>query len=498
MAVILSSFAATANTHTIVFDGDNDMYGLTRQTTLDVNSLTFVQDFSFTESGINFSLKKASETGNGFALVNAGGNNAGIYVYSGFSTASAITPEITLTVPGGKISAAKLFLSGTNNAGLNTLGVNFNSAEIEAEKDGSLFYWAWTDAEGIESLTITWKNIYYARFIHSIELTYTEDLGGKQESGLSFSETVAEGVLGEEFVAPAFSNPNNLELTWSSSDDKVAAVSSAGEVTLVGIGKTVISVSTPGNDIYAAGNASYDLTVIPAADNIAQLKEFAPELYDRVKVNFPATVTFANGNFAFVVDADGTPACFEDIRNQGSTSTTAQTLYKVGQVIPAGWVATNATIYSSVIWQGVPPKVVETVDVEYPVVESVTPADADRVVTLKAVTFTTPTASETTKAYGTTPDGTSYEFQDTYNAPQKPAGTYDVTAVVRYSQRGSTVYFYLAPIAYAESGDAGISEIETDQAPALYYNLQGLPVTDPRSGIYIKVTNGHSSKILLK
>ncbi|MDE6367634.1 MAG: hypothetical protein K2K94_00160, partial [Muribaculaceae bacterium] len=222
-------------------------------------------------------------------------------------------------------------------------------------------------------------------------------------------------------------------------------------------------------------------------------------VYDRVKVGFPMTVTFANGNYAYVIDDEGNASCIQDIRNQGNQQTTSKTLYKVGDVIPAGWIATNATAYENIVWQGIPDKVTETVEVQYPVVESVTQADANRVVTLSKVTFSTNTPSGTTKAYGTTADGTRYEFQNTYDVPQQPAGTYDVTAVVRYSKVGSTEYFYLAPIAYTKSDTTGIEVIETDSTDSpRYYNLNGIEVESPKAGLYIKTTSTTTTKILIK
>ncbi|MDE6512439.1 MAG: Ig-like domain-containing protein, partial [Muribaculaceae bacterium] len=333
-----------------------------------------------------------------------------------------------------------------------------------------------------------------------IELSYFPDLGGKQECGLSFAAKSYEAVIGETFNSPSLKNPNRLDVSWSSSDESVATVDAAGKVTLVGKGQTVIAAVTEGNDEFAAGNAKYELTVIPSASNIAELLEYAPAVYDRVKVNFPATVTYPKGSIAFVIDSEGNAACFDDLRNRGSESAVQQTVYSVGQVIPAGWIATNATIYESVIWEGLPEKSTETVEVVYPKVNSVTPADADRVVILKNVTFETRTAEGFTKAYGTTPDGTRYEFQDTYEIAAKPAGTYDVTCVVRYSKRGSTEYFYLSPIAYGDpSGDEGSGVEAIDHSKeSSYFDLQCNPVSEPKAGVYVKVVDGKATKIIVK
>lgn len=486
-AVAATVMTGWANEYTFVFDGENDLGGLTRQTSTKEAELTFTDSFSLSEEGIELSVRKASGDGPGLALINAGGSNAGLCVYSTFS--KGLTPEIALTVPGGKITSVKLSMSGS---GLSSLDIPFNGATIEATNENTLYSWTWKDSEGAESVSCSWLNTYYQRYIHSIEVVYTPDLGGKLESGLSFPLKEYEAILGESFLSPTLSNPNKLNVSWSSSNEAVATVSDNGKVTLIGRGNATITATTEGNDEYAAGNAKYDLCVIPSASNIAQLLEYAPEVYDRVKVNFPATVNFANASIAFVTDAEGNAACFDNISNRNSTSTTVTTIYSTGQVIPAGWIATNATIYESVIWEGKPDKVTETVDVTYPEVSSVTSADADRVVILKNVTFETRTAVGTTKAYGTTPDGTRYEFQDTYEIAGKEPGTYDVTCVVRYSRRGSSEYFYLSPISYSESS------VETPQFPESFdisVSFEGAEVTQGEQwSVYTVSISGTASE----
>ncbi|MDE7350447.1 MAG: Ig-like domain-containing protein [Muribaculaceae bacterium] len=406
-----------------------------------------------------------------------------------------MTPEISVTVPGGKVTAVKLSMSGLALVGLE---IPFNGEAVESENENSLYTWSWKNAEGVENVTCTWTNNYYLRYIHSIKVEYTPDLGGKQECGLSFTNTSYEAIIGEKFTSPKLKNPNNLAVSWTSSNESVATVDAQGNVTLVSGGKTTIAATTEGNDEFAKGNAKYELEVIPSASNISELIKMAPALYDRVKVNFPATVTYCNLSTAFVIDSEGNASCFDDIRNRGNQSTSSTNMYKVGQVIPAGWIATNATINESVIWEGIPDKSTETVEVTYPEVQSISRADADRVVTLMNVKFEKNTPEGTSKAYGTTPDGTSYEFQNTYEISGKPAGTYDVTGVVRYSKRGSTEYFYMAPISYAESKESSAELNEAETGKARYYNLQGSEVSEPKSGTFVKVVNGKSTKIIKK
>ena len=488
-----SALTGMANEYTFIFDGDNDMGGLKRQTSIKEAELTFSDTFAISEEGIDLKITKVSENGLGLALINAGGTNAGLCVFSTFT--KAMTPEISLTVPGGKITAVKLSMSGK---ALATLEIPFNGKEVESENESALYTWSWKDAEGVENVTCSWTNSYYERYIHSITVDYTPDLGGKQECGLTFPSSSYEAIMGEEFTSPELNNPNNLAVSWSSSDENVATVDAEGNVTLTGRGKTTVIAYTEGNSEFANGNAKYELAVIPSASNIAELIELAPAVYDRVKVNFPTIVTYCNLSNAFVIDYEGNAACIDDVRNRDSQATSSTNKYKAGQVIPSGWIATNATIYDSVIWEGIPDKPTETVEVNYPKVESISRADADRVVTLMNVTFENRTPEGTSKGYGTTSEGTRYEFQNTFNISGKPAGTYDVTGVVRYSKRGNTEYFYMAPISYSESQETSVEINVNETIQARYFNLQGIEIANPNSGTYVKVVNGKSTKVIKK
>lgn len=488
---------AGASVYTFEFDGEGDIAGVPRQLSNDVNTLEFVDAVSLEETGINFTLTNEVETGKGFALVNAGGLNAGWLVYSGMGAATYMAPKVTLTVPGGFISEIKFCMTGSSgNAGLASLDLAINGKETIPEKEDDYYYWKWSDKDGVETVSFEWDNRYYTRYIHSIELVYTADLGGKQECGLAFTKATAEAIMGEPFTAPSLKNPNKLPVNWTSSDETVATVDEVGKVTLVSGGRTVITVATEGNEEFAPGNARYTLDVIPTANSILEMKALAPEVYDRVKVACPLTVTFASTSFAYVIDEEGTAGYMENVRDKGSTSSSVKTIYKVGDIIPAGWIATNATIYKSVIWEGIPGDVTETTDVTYQEVESVTPEDVDKIVILKDVTFTTRTAFGNTKAWGTTPDGTIYEFQDTYGVSEYPAGTYDVTCAVRYSERGTTVYFYLSPISYAESSSVGVAGVDAENPGAEYYRLDGVRAAGDEKGIYVKVSGGKAEKIV--
>ncbi len=85
----------------------------------------------------------------------------------------------------------------------------------------------------------------------------------KQPAGLSYSAATAEVILDyTTFVAPTLDNPNNLTVTYESSNEDIATINANGNVTLTGAtGTTTIKAIFEGNDEFAAQTVSYTLTV---------------------------------------------------------------------------------------------------------------------------------------------------------------------------------------------------------------------------------------------
>ena len=80
-------------------------------------------------------------------------------------------------------------------------------------------------------------------------------------------EIVVRMKMGESFTPPALTNPNNLEVTWTSSDTNVATIGGSSEIRLIASGKTLITASFAGNENFIAGSASYNLIVIDNSDH---------------------------------------------------------------------------------------------------------------------------------------------------------------------------------------------------------------------------------------
>ena len=101
------------------------------------------------------------------------------------------------------------------------------------------------------------------------------------DGGLAWSTPGYSCVIDGENVFPVLSNANNLEVTYSSSDESVAMISDTGEVIPVAAGTTVITASSAGNDIYDASSASYTLTIMRAAAGLEWSSSSATAVMDR-------------------------------------------------------------------------------------------------------------------------------------------------------------------------------------------------------------------------
>lgn len=80
------------------------------------------------------------------------------------------------------------------------------------------------------------------------------------------------------------------------------------------------------------------------------------------------------------------------------------------------------------------------------------------------------------------------------NFKLSPAGLSNVTFRLRHSGSDEPSTLVVEP-----GNTVGISNVEIDDnAPAVYYNLQGVEVTNPANGLYIRVQGGKAAKVLVK
>ena len=107
----------------------------------------------------------------------------------------------------------------------------------------------------------------------SYTLTVEGDLAA---AGISWSAATCSAILEETGnTFPTLDNPNGLSVSYSSSDTSVATVSDEGVPTLLATGTATIYATTAATDRFAAGSASYTLTVTSNVDDGAGNWTFA-------------------------------------------------------------------------------------------------------------------------------------------------------------------------------------------------------------------------------
>lgn len=449
-AIAMMGSTAIAEKVVINFQGSEDMYGLTRQTTnpgIMGTGVTCVPEFSFSEDGVDFNFAKDGTSGSGFALVNyektaaANGLQINGYVMAG----RLITPVITISVAEGKITKSTITYTATYR---NPMTVN----GVEVASDGAAnSSFVWTSEEGEQS--IVWSTpaqVNTLLYIKEMVVEYEKADDGRQQPDLSFTAETAELIYGKLGSVPSLNNPYDLPITWTSSNESVATVNENGGVTTVAAGTTKITATFAGNDEYTDAKVFYTLTVIPVANNITQLLEKAPKTGDRVYVDFPMTVTYyrSGSGQEYVTDMYGNATLVRAIKfnTQDGESEEVAISYNTGSIIPQGWIATNRpeAPQSPVRWVGEPSTTEETADVTFPVVDNVTPEDAYKILIIKSLTVEK-SQSDDTKYYGTTSTGETIEIRNSFGVPV-PVGTWDVKCGVTYTPS----MFFIMAISYTE------------------------------------------------
>ncbi|MDD6746111.1 MAG: Ig-like domain-containing protein [Bacteroidales bacterium] len=139
---------------------------------------------------------------------------------------------------------------------------------------------------------------------------------------IAFSKTTFTAYLDGENTFPTFSNPNNLAVTFDSSDKNVATIDAEGNVTILAKGITTISATSEKTDKYEAGNVTYTLTVKPqpvavntaetaftVAEALKQVEDWTAsteKVYVKGKISKIDEVSTQYGNATYFISDDGT------------------------------------------------------------------------------------------------------------------------------------------------------------------------------------------------
>lgn len=179
-----------------------------------------------------------------------------------YSTANLETTTLTLTAPGSPISIGNTFTSTpTLKAGEQTLSDKTITWSSDNDKVATV-----DAATGTVTGVAAGKANITAKFAGDDTYktsTASYEIIVKGAPSLYFPETSYMVEMGDVFTAPKLEGlPEGVTATYSSSNTDVATVDAAtGEVKIVGVGTTTITVTSPETGIYEGATASYELNV---------------------------------------------------------------------------------------------------------------------------------------------------------------------------------------------------------------------------------------------
>ena len=179
-----------------------------------------------------------------------------------YSTANLETTTLTLTAPDSPISIGGTYTSTpTLKAGEQTLSDKTITWSSDNDKVATV-----DAATGTVTGVAAGKANITAKFAGDDTYktsTASYEIIVKGAPSLYFPETSYMVEMGDVFTAPKLEGlPEGVTATYSSSNTDVATVDAAtGEVKIVGVGTTTITVTSPETGIYEGATASYELNV---------------------------------------------------------------------------------------------------------------------------------------------------------------------------------------------------------------------------------------------
>ncbi len=540
---VASSLAASAERSVVYyFDGTDDAYGMTRTSNSgDWNpaeiTLTPIEQETVILRGQNHTRLWSD----------------GLRMYNG-SSIEVIAPAgyvlTTIKIQTKTAAQAKKFTLADGCSGVYTTGkITIGTAGTE-EVDGG----TWTGSSS--SVTLN-DNESSNAVILSLTVNYEEDK--YQPAGMSFPQESYEATIGQPFSTPELTKATDAVVTYSSSDESVASVdASTGDVTLVGAGVTVITATAPQTDAYAAGSASYTLTVIdPNAVETTSAAMFdftTANAYNLHTSNSSltkdeATLTqgectmnikiVAGSGYRIYNASNGYELRIQASSGKGASITIASpagsTISKIvmaGDAVSASvfgfdanegdysydsankagtWTPSETFASNTLTFSNKAQAKIHTIEVTYVSKESkpVTPdATVDGATVSNEGTIDLKGSAKTIKFEGLA-EGVNiwYKFEPAIAVtaeytPEEGFSKYDAATGISLTQAGTLTY-------YAEkdgvAGDmhtitvegtaTGISEIEADDAATEWFDLSGRRVAAPAKGIYLRKQGAKVAKI---
>lgn len=203
------------------------------------------------------------------------------------SAVSLVDPELSWSASSytATINSENSYPSLTNSYGVDVTFASSETGVATIAQDGTITL----VSSGTTTITASSEeNTSYEASSASYTLTVS-----KSEAGLSWSEGTCTATLGQDNTFPTLTNKYNLPVTYSSSDEGVAVISSEGAVTLAGAGTATILASAEATDVYEGASVSYTLTVAKASATLSWSSETCSAVLGSPDNTFP---TLSNPN----------------------------------------------------------------------------------------------------------------------------------------------------------------------------------------------------------
>lgn len=239
----------------------------------EVGGATFGVEKKLTSSNASYTFEGNASGNILVSVYKASKEKAALYIKSIEITYSNLeTTTLTLTAPGSPISIGNTFTSTpTLKVGEQTLSDKTITWSSDNDKVATV-----DAATGTVTGVAAGKANITAKFAG--DDTYKTSKASyeiivKGAPALSFPETSYTIEMGDAFTAPKLEGlPEDVTPEYTSSNEEVATVVAAtGEVKIVGVGTTTITVTSPETDIYEVATASYELTVKPAVSKVVTI-----------------------------------------------------------------------------------------------------------------------------------------------------------------------------------------------------------------------------------
>lgn len=215
---------------------------------------------------------------------------------------------------------------------------------------------------------------------------------------------------------------------------------------------------------------------------------------EKVSIDVDLTAVYVNGSYVYAYDGKNYALIFK--KDLG---------VEAGKVITKGWKGT-VDIYNGLVEvkpddaklaTGADAAIPEPVLVEADEASTILiAANQNTYVRLSKVTFAqatpAPDAEKEAREFTGTMDETTVNFYQRFGLESVAAGEYDVIGFIAVYNEKVQVY----ATQYVVTG--GIDSVEADtNAPAEYYNIQGMKVENPRQGsMYIRLQGGKATKVV--